>query len=202
MRKLLIPLLIFVTQFSFSTGNLFHENASLQQTQVSAMDGLSIKYVPAFYWNTIGIQAEYPLTLNFSGGLNVLYALGYNENPSSISVFPDTFLESGIAIDLFGKYYFTGDAPEGFYAYANVSYNSMFYFDGNNRPYTIHSHWKNTESEEFNYPSAFNGGVGAGYQVKILNHLIADVLTGVQLQSGSEGFYYSVYFMPSIGYVF
>lgn len=198
MRKLILPLLIFITQFGFSTGNLFQEINSLQKTQVSSLDGLSIKYVPAFYWSTVGIQAEYPVTFKFSAGANLLFSLGDEATTGALQA-PSS--SGGFAVDLFTKYYFADNAPEGLYAYANLSYNSLFYFDGNNRPYTIHSHWKN-EDGNFNVPTKLNGGIGAGYQVKILRHLIGDVLTGVQLQSGTDGFYYSIYVMPSIGYVF
>lgn len=169
------------------------------------MDGLSIEFIPAFYWNTVGLQVEYPLNFKLSVGVNILYSMGLNDEPATFDFRDDAYLNGGIAFDGFAKYFFSGKAPEGVYAYANISYNNILYFDGNNRPYTLHNHWRefqDAQSLDFKNPNPLNGGLGAGYQVKILKHLIADVLTGVQLQTSEKGFYPSVFILPSVGYVF
>lgn len=199
--KHFILALIFLTGFhaSFASGN------KLNQTQLSVLDGSSIKAIPAFFWNTTGIQAEYIVGTKLGVGLNFSYAFGFNDAPAGFEYLPEEYLKSGLGVDLFAKFYFAGNAPEGLYGYANLSYNNMLFFDGNNRPYTIHNHWKEFDGtilQNTTIPNAFGGGVGAGYQVKLISHVIADASISLQLHPSNNGLHMSVYFLPSVGYVF
>ena len=173
---------------------------------VSPLSGSSIKLIPALFSNTYGLQGEYVINGKLSVGLNAFVYIP-SRTISNPSILTGEYLENGAAIDLFAKYYFIGDAPSGVYFYANVSYNSIVYFDGNTRPYTIHNNWRNLDDianpEVILRADPFNGGVGIGYQTKIVNHLIADFTFGIQAQSHpDDGFFISLYVLPAIGYVF
>lgn len=183
--------------------------AQNEETQVSLMAGLNIKVMPAFYWGTLGFEAEYPVTQKISIGLNFAGNLGRADGKNAnFKIKPEAYLEPGYNIDLVGKYYFKGEAPEGLYATLNFSYNTKLYFDGNTRPFTLHNRWKELAGlrvpNDLVKPKPFNSGLGIGYQLVIIpKHIIANMMLAAQGQiDNNNDFFISIYLVPSIGYVF
>ena len=83
----------------------------------------------------------------------------------------------------------------------------MLYFDGNNRPFALHNNWKEFKGFDKNNvlatPSLVSGGIGVGYQIKFMPHLIGDAAFVTQVQTSSKGgAYLSLHILPSIGYIF
>ena len=180
-------------------------NSSSEQTNLVIPLGFSFKLVPALYWGTVGAQVEYPVSEKFSACVMVMSKLAESRG---YSVKKEDFHENGFSIDLIGKYFIKGAAPEGFYGLVNLSYNTMLYFDGSTRPYTMHNRWK-----EFNgyrvpndlvKPKPFNASVGAGYQLIVIpQHIIADVFIGVSGSIDHDNTPFVQFYMtPSLGYVF
>lgn len=198
MRKLIVAFLLTM----IGAVGLANDNA----TKVSKLDGLSIKFIPAFFWNTYGLQAEYPLSFKMTVGINGYFYTGLPKG-GQIKPTHQAFHDNNWGVDVFGKYYFKDNAPEGLYVYANASYNKMLYFDGNNRPFTLHNNWKEFEGFDKNnvlaIPSNFSGGIGVGYQIKFMPHLVGDATFVMQGQTSSKGgAYLSFHILPSIGYLF
>ena len=180
--------------------------ANDNETQVSKLDGLSIKAIPAIFWNTYGLQVEYPLSFKISFGLNAFYYSGLPKGKESRPAH-QAFHDNNFGFDVFGKYYFKDNAPEGLYVYGNLSYSKMLYFDGNNRPFALHNNWKEFDGFDkdnvLSIPSNFSGGVGLGYQIKFMPHLVGDATFVAQVQTANDGgAYFSLHFLPSIGYLF
>lgn len=199
MRKLIAVLLLTIV----ATVGFANDNA----TKVSKLDGLSIKVIPAFFWNTYGLQAEYPLSFKVTLGMNAYYYTGLPKDGGDEKPVHQAFHNNNFGVDVFGKYYFKDNAPEGLYAYANVSYNKMLYFDGNNRPFALHNNWKDFDGFDKNnvlaIPSNLSGGVGVGYQIKFMPHLVGDATFVTQIQTSSDGgAYFSLHILPSVGYLF
>ncbi len=167
--------------------------------------GLAIKLIPALYWGTIGVQVEYPVTEKISIGLMAMVKKSDSKN---YSIRPEEYQNRGFLVDLYAKYFFFGEAPEGFYGLANFSYNSMLFFDGNTRPYTLQNRWKEFEGfrvpNEIKSPKAFNAGLGVGYQLIIIpQHVIADVFLAASGNFDNDNsFFLQLYLAPSIGFVF
>ena len=183
-------------------------NGIYYNSQKSKLEGFNIKLSPSVFWKTIVVEFEYPITKKFTIGLNVLAKLGSWDGVKANRIMPkEDYLNNGIGFELAAKYYFTTDAPEGFYAQANAAYNNIFYFDGNTRPFSFYSHWREQQgatSGTFTAPQPFHIGLGVGYQVILLpNHFIGNVMIGTQGNfSGNNAFQFSVYLAPSLGYVF
>ncbi len=167
--------------------------------------GLAIKLMPALYWGTIGVQVEYPIAEKISIGLMTMVKKSDSKNNT---MRPEEYQNTGFLVDLYAKYFFLGEAPEGLYGLANVSYNSILFFDGNTRPYTLHNRWKEFEGfrvpNEIQTPKAFNAGLGVGYQLIIIpQHVIADVFLAASGNFDSDNsFFLQLYLAPSIGFVF
>lgn len=180
------------------------KTASVESSQAVPF-GLSIKLLPALYWGALGVQAEYPVTEKISVGLMIM---AKKTDSKSYTIQPEDYQNAGFAVDLIGKYYFIGSAPQGLYGMANLSYNSMLFFDGNTRPYTLHNRWKKFEGfrvpNSIEAPKAFNMGLGVGYQLVIIpQHIIADVYLSASGNFDSDNsFFIQLYLAPSIGFVF
>lgn len=180
-------------------------NSTSEQTNFAIPLGFSFKLVPALYWGTMGAQVEYPLSKKLSACVMVMSKLAESRG---YSVKKEDFHENGFAIDLIGKYFLTGEAPEGLYGLLNLSYNTMLYFDGSTRPFTMHNRWK-----EFNgyrvpndlvKPKPINVSLGVGYQLIIIpQHIIADVFIGASSSIDQDNsIFFQFYMAPSLGYVF
>ncbi len=218
MKKYFYSVLCFLLLFSIS--NLWANHPKVSKTeapthqslyynsQKSKLEGFNIKLSPSIFWKTMVLELEHPIGKKFTIGLNVLAKLGTWDGVKANRTMPqEDYLKNGVGFELAAKYYFTADAPEGFYAQANAAYNNIFYFDGNTRPFSFYSHWREQQgatSSTFIAPQPFHFGLGVGYQVILLpKHFIGNVMIGTQGNfSGNNEFQFSLYLAPSLGYVF
>lgn len=175
------------------------------ETTAGVPYSLSIKLMPAFYWGTFGVQVEYPLTNKISIGLMTMIKKSDSKN---YILHPEDYQNGGFLVDIYAKYFLVGDAPEGLYGLANLSYNSMLYYDGNTRPYSLKNRWKDFEGfrlpNSIQQPKAINAGLGVGYQLIIVpKHVIADVFIAASGNfDHTNSFFIQLYLAPSIGFVF
>lgn len=206
---LLLPVmgLYAIKPISSNTKSPLHKSIYFN-SQKKKLEGFNIKLSPSIFWKTMVLEFEYPITKHFSVGLNVLAKLGSWDGVKANRTMPkEDYMNNGIGFELAGKYYFTPDAHEGFYTQANVAYNNIFYFDGNTRPFSFYTHWREQQgatSSTFNAPKPFHFGLGVGYQVILLpKHFIGNLMIGTQGNFADDGnFQFSVYLAPSLGYVF
>lgn len=176
----------------------------------SSVNALNVKAMPAFYWSSLGIEIEYPLSDVFTIGLNILGKIGRTDGRNTVfKIRPETHQESAYRLELAGKYYFQQSAPIGFYAQLNVTYGNLLFFDGTNRPYTMHSKWKQFNGgvrapATIETPKDYSFGIGGGYQLVVIpKKIIANIMVGTQLYlEQTSGIYPSFYVAPSLGYVF
>ena len=174
--------------------------------------------MPAFYWDVVGFELEYPVTTSFTVGVNMLRKFGRTDGGSNkvFKIRPENFQDANTSLEFALKFYLPYDmlkakrdigrnAPVGLYIQGNLSYNSLLFFDGTNRPYTMHSNWKDTKGlrdpNELDKPSDISFGGGVGFQAIVIpGHIIANVMLGTQVYFPKvlPGFYVS----PSIGYIF
>ncbi len=195
---------------------------------ISRLNAFNVKMMPAFYWDCVGIEAEYPLTEALTLGFNALVRYGRTDNGINVNfkIRPEQFQDPGARIEFAIKYYFPYskkvgyNAPIGLYVQANVAFmhqNNLF-FDGNSRPYTFNSRWKDTKDDDgivqtrvptsLDSPRNLSLGIGVGYQVIVIpNHIIANIMLGTNgylTQPGAirNGAYLGFYASPSIGFVF
>lgn len=171
--------------------------------------GLNVKILPAMYWGTLGFEVEYCINGSFSLGLNVLGTLGRQDGKNANQkVKPEDHMREGWRTELALKYYFKKEGPEGLYASLNFTYNEIFYYDGNTRPYTLHNRWKEIQglrlSTDFREPLPYSAGVGFGYQLVVIpEKIIANVMIGVQGHIDADNNpFIAVYAAPTIGYRF
>lgn len=171
--------------------------------------GFGVKIMPTLFWNTMLIDVEVPLgQSHFTFGTMLYGAWGINKNqPASES----TYQDAGFGVDLYAKYYFNDtkkNTSEGLYALVNISYNSIVYPDGTVRPFSLNANYstkKNaTDAPQTFNPYPVNGGLGIGYQLKIIpKHIYGSVMLGTQFSVDKSGkFLPTIYFLPTIGYVF
>lgn len=177
----------------------------------SPVNALNVKLMPAFYWNSLGMEVEYPVMDMVSIGVNVIGKMGRTDGSNVVfKIRPENYQDAAYRVELAFKYYISKSAPLGFYGQFNISYGNLLYYDGTNRPYTMHSKWKPYEEGQLRdpvpleAPKDYSFGVGAGYQLVIIpKKIIANVMVGTQLYlEQASGIYPSVYVAPSLGYVF
>lgn len=171
--------------------------------------GINIKLSPALFWNTLGLEFEFPFTKKLSASINLMGKLGRTDGRNTtFKVKEEAYLKDGYLGELSFRYYFAGKAPEGIYIQANFTYSNILYFDGTTRPYTLHNHWKDLNGlrtpADFPDLLPYSGGLGLGYQVVIIpEHLIGNLMLGAQSNIDQEGNpLLSVYLYPSIGFKF
>lgn len=175
------------------------------QTTLAIPLGVSIKILPAFYWGVLGAQVEYPISKKLTANIMIMSKLSESR---SYAVKKEDFHENGFSVDLFGKYYFKENAPEGLYALADLSFNTMIFYDGTTRPYAMHNRWKDFNGyrvpNDIKKPNPFNFAAGVGYQMIIIpQHIIADVFMGASANLDHDNsFFVQFYIAPSLGYVF
>lgn len=170
--------------------------------------GFSIKIMPALFWNTVLADVEVPLgQSHFTVGAMLYGAWGINKNQEGNKAYQD----AGFGADLYAKYYFHAtkkNTSEGLYALVNLSYNSIVYPDGTVRPFSLNSNYSSknnaTDTPQTFDPYPVNGGIGVGYQLKIIpKHIYGSVMLGSQFSVDKSGkFLPTIYFLPTIGYVF
>jgi hypothetical protein len=170
----------------------------------------NIKIQPAIFWATLGVEAEYLVSPKITIALNVLGKLGQTKPKNKIRPLNQgEFLENGFLAELIGRYFIQLSkkklvlAPSGFYVQASVGYSKLLYFDGNTRPFTLHTRNRNLKEPFFAEPTPIIGGLGAGYQVELLpKKIIANLAVGAQTNIDTKGMFFSIYVSPSIGFMF
>lgn len=176
----------------------------------SSLNALNVKVMPAFYWSSIGAEIEYPVSDAFTVGLNILGKIGRTDGKNVVfKIRPESTQESAYRLELAAKYYLGKSAPIGFYGQFNLSYGNLLFFDGTNRPYTMHSKWKKFNDDKraptlVEQPKDYSVGLGAGYQLIVIpKKIIANIMVGTQLYlEQTSGMYPAFYISPSLGYVF
>ena len=165
--------------------------------------GFNIKFSPAFYWKTIGVELEYIASPKISVGLN-LYGKWGPTRPEKINETSSyNFFQEGIRAELALKYYIMKKAPEGLYIQANLAYSQLSYYNGSVHPYTL-LNMGLPFSEIGVKPKPYGGGLGLGYQIIIIpKFLIADFMLGMQANvAGNNKVFASLYAAPAIGIIF
>ena len=195
------------------------ESFSIQTTTdtnkyISRFTGLNIKVLPTIFWGTLGVEVEYPIRDKkdkISVGTLLMVGFGRLDGKNANFIVRDQpFLRSGISVDIFGRYFLSKDkyAPLGLYVSGNISYNTLLYFDGDTRPFTLFNRRRrdNTgrELKDIERPNAFNAGVGVGYQlIMIPDNIIANIELRVQGRRDSDGTIFpTVSLLPTIGFKF
>jgi hypothetical protein len=170
--------------------------------------GFAIKAMPALFWNSLALEAEYPVNRTFSIAVSGTFKLGRTDGPrSNFKVNPADYLDNGYRFELQVRYFLTGFAPLGFYVSAYVSYGQIVYFDGTTRPYSL---WNRVKEQDnlrsrsgISKPQPIGGGGGFGYQLMIIpKRVIANFFIGVQTNvDGDNTIFLSGYVAPSIGII-
>lgn len=173
--------------------------------------GPNLKLLPAIYWNTVGLEFEVPAGL-WSFGVMGMYK--FNErfgNDKNFKVRPEDYQKSGFRAEVFGRYWYRGEAPAGLFVEGKVFYNTIIYFDGNPMPYTLYNRWKELDGlrapTEISKPSPFGLGIATGIQIYVIQGvLVANIKGGLDLNqdnadNGNKVFL-SLYLQPSIGISF
>lgn len=172
-----------------------------------AVHKFNVKIMPAVFASTLGLEFELPLGKGSSLGVNLLGKYGRLDNPRISR--PVDYFETGYRAELAYKYYFSQKGPFGFYGQAFVGYSKLVYDNGNTRPFALNLRNLDINGDprnysEFKLPKPYTGGIGIGYQVKIIkDKLIGNMMLGAQLGfEEDKTLFYSVYLNPSIGYAF
>lgn len=208
---MLLPSLILLTTLPHALAGDNEAESKRRDVNVSPLAGLNFKLMPAIYWGTVGLEIEYPVSrkMSFSGFFSG--TIGKKGGPANpLKVRKDAFLDQGITVDLIARYFFTEELPpEGFYGQAHISYNSIMYYDGTTRPFTLHSRREKVASRintppNYASPQPWAASLGVGYQLVIIpRHVIVNASLMVQGQMDHDNTpFFSLYFSPSIGYVF
>lgn len=187
------------------------QNVALQVPGSFRGPSPNVKLIPSVYWNTYGLEFEYPAGL-VSFGVVGMYK--FNErfgNDKNFRVRPEDYQKDGFRAELFGRYYYRGEAPVGLYAEGKVFYNNIVYFDGNTMPYTLYNRWKDIENlrdpVEIKKPSPLGVGLATGIQIMVVqNVIIANLKAGMDLNQDSadngKKLFITIYLQPSIGISF
>jgi hypothetical protein len=174
--------------------------------------GLNVKFIPAFFWNSAGLEVEVPVANRLTVALSGYGKLGRTDSKKNNYVIPqEPFLENGYMVELAARYYPTlTPKPAGLYAQVAVNYGNLLYFDGTTRPFSINQRWRKLEGNNLRNRSElkefqpYGFSLGGGYQVMFVQRkIIANLGAGIQgniAKSGGIGI--SVYVTPSIGIFF
>jgi len=196
---------------------LFFNLHSFSQEDIERMDNgkkekyMSVRIVPAFFWNTISIEFERQIKKKISIGLNTTITFGRdidNDRLVQANTQSNAILNQGFALDLIVKKYFSSDF-NGFFVSASASYNSIEYFNIDKKPYTLFNSLPTDTKEEIlendiQVTNVYGGCLGLGYQVVMIpDHLIVNVEGGVATYLTVTNVpFFSLYLAPSIGYKF
>lgn len=174
--------------------------------------GLNVKFIPAFFWNSAGLEVEVPVANQFTVALSGYGKLGRTDSKKNNYIVPqERFLENGYMVELAARYYPTlTPKPAGPYAQVAVNYGNLLYFDGTTRPFSINQRWRKLEGNnprnrsELKEFQPYGFSLGGGYQVvfvqrKIIANLGAGIQGNIAKGGGIEVF---IYVTPSIGILF
>lgn len=174
----------------------------------SFLQGISIQTLPAFYLNTWSVDLNVPVSKVLTIGLSYSSTLGNNEGDKQHYVIAQDYTKSGMRLQLSANYFFSQKAPEGFYAQVQVSYNTIVYYDGTTRPFSLTNHRSDvsslTSGDLLSNAKKVDMGIGVGYQAIVIpNHIIANILIGVQGNQTSESvLFMNAYIRPTVGFIF
>ena len=219
MNKILKIGLLLILFISISSVNAqqFKDPNKRDVRGLSKLNALNIKTMPAFFWDAVVFEIEYPITHSVSLGVNVLRKFGRTDGTSNrvFKIRPENFQNPNTSIEFAVKFYLPmskdigHNAPIGLYIQGNGSYNSLLFYDGTNRPFTMHSHWKKNkglrEPNPYDPPGNLSIGFGVGYQAIVIpGHIIANFMFGTQayITQNNNTLKPGFYLAPSIGYVF
>jgi hypothetical protein len=183
--------------------NIPKQRSEPAPTEKTLVPGFNLKFSPAFFWKTIGVEAEYIVNSRFSVGLNVYGKWGVTRPEKTNETTKYNFLQDGLRTELAFKYYLMKKAPEGIYLQANIAYSQLNYFNGSAMPYTLLN--MGLPSGEIGIkPKPYGGGLGVGYQLVVIPKLIiANIMLGMQANvAGDNKIFMSLYAAPSIGVIF
>lgn len=168
----------------------------------------SIQTLPAFYLNTWSVDVNYHVSNAFTIGLSYASTLGNNAGGKQHYVIAQDYTKNGMRLQLSGNYFFSKKAPEGFYGHVQVSYNTIVYYDGTTRPFSLTNHREDVSSlgsgELLSNAKKLDMGIGIGYQAIVIpDHIIANILIGVQGNQTSENtLFINAYIRPTVGFIF
>lgn len=174
----------------------------------SPLKKLSIQTLPAFYLNTWSLDLNYRISKAFIIGLSYGSTLGNNDGGKQHYVVTQDYTREGMRLQLSGNYFFGKKAPKGFYTHLQVSYNTIVYYDGTTRPFSLTNHRKDVSSlasgDLLSNAKKVDIGIGVGYQAIVIpNYIIANILIGIQGNQTSEStLFMNVYIRPTIGFIF
>ncbi len=174
----------------------------------------NLKLQPAFYWSSLGVEAEFILSAKVSIALNIIGKVSGLEGSHAIkNKISDDFFKTGYLAEIIGRYYIPLNkkkltlAPSGFYVQAAAGFSKLLYFDGSTRPFALNTRFPNNYDANGNADYTelvpLIGSIGAGYQVELLpGKIIANMLIGGQTNFDSKGAFFTFYASPSVGIMF
>lgn len=212
----MLPLFCFagngtgLTSYSASPSLLSNNGTPAQKASK-----FNLKIQPAFFWASVGLEAELILSAKISVALNVVGKYGVMDGKNKTQgIRKEDFINQGFMVELIGRYYINLSkknlslAPLGFYVQASAGYNKLLYFDGSVRPFSLHTRFRTSPLDpsiqsDFPQPQPFIGGLGVGYQIELLrNKVIANLGAGAQANSDRQGLFFTIYVSPSLGMMF
>lgn len=171
--------------------------------------GINVKFAPGFLWNTAGLEFEFPINNKMSFGVNVFGKLGTTDSKknNAMQKYEESFMKNGYLAEVALKYYFSGEAPAGFYGYLNAGYGNLLYGDGTIKPYSMIVRPREFKQPNVAVPFAelkpYRGSLGVGYQfIMPTRHLVANLNGGALVGFDDDGTIFSLYLAPSVGIIF
>ena len=153
----------------------------------------SIKFYPAIYWNSYGLEYEQTVSSHFTVALRGYYNTGTQASANFYDHDPRAS-EQGFLVDLMGKFYFHKTPQKGPYLSLGASYGDLLLVDGSFRPWTLFNTGRELEgvdeSTVGDIPRAqpFHFQVSGGYQISLLfRKITGNIQTGVQASFLEEG---------------
>ncbi len=202
---LLFVILLFIHLDSFSEEDIERMDNGKKEKH------MAVRIVPAFFWNTIGIEFERQLKQKISVGLNTTLTFGRdidNDRLIQANAQGSAILNQGIGIDLIIKKYFNKGFTGLFFS-ASASFNSIEYFNSDKKPYTLYNSLLRKTKDEIletntNVTNSYGASLGIGYQmIMIPDHLIVNIESGIATYLTVTNVpFFSLYLAPSIGYKF
>lgn len=193
---------------------VFKLSSKKQETKATlndepAWDGsaISVKFIPGFFWNTPGIELEFPMGENLSFAVNGFYKFGRTDGENAnLKLRQNDALNNGYLAEGHLRYYFKG-SPFKFYAQAMVGYGNTYYADGSVRPFSLSGNigpfkGLNNLSEPLK-TNPLRVGLGGGYQWILSSRgLVVNCGFGIHNHTSEEGTHFTFYLQPSIGFIF
>lgn len=174
-----------------------------------AWDGsaISVKIIPGFFWNTPGVELEFPIGENLSFAINGFYKIGRTDGENAnLKLRQTESLNNGYLAEGSLRYYFSG-SPFKFYTQAMVGFGNLYYGDGSVRPFSLSGNISSFGGiNSLETPDKVNPlrvGLGGGYQWLISSRgLVVNCGFGLHNHTTESGTHFTFYLQPSIGFIF